>query len=420
MGTDYNYEIGYESLLADFKRYQKETPKGISLQNKRNKTIVLKFKINGKDKSKGMNCSFTLEGMASALIKARLVADKLRTCKSLVEFDSWYDKTILEKNLIVEDRVTFAEAIAIVEDDFWSRPDRRKRKRDKGNPSDLDSWYRTYGCFYKYLPVNDINIGDIELVLSRWEVGTRSYLYALSAYKKLVRMVKRTDLLELLEEKPANQQTSFMVLQSINLDDFLAWRDRTLGITAALPVNAQIGLRQSWLWVFSIQVVYGLRIHEVFAIANTNVPYVTEDGVTIPALNDINNHKNIVVVKSSTELGTTTKTGYRLCRPMIPPKYPDLIERLDIKNPLTPLNKPVSTYADSIRKFYNRQARKRLLLWEAPFTQTHALRHLANINGIQAGIPLEIRAMSLGHTPAMNDSVYKRRRATQTILDLLS
>ena len=60
LGTDYNYEIGYETLQKDFKRYQKETPKGVSLQNKRNKTIILKFKINGKPKSKGCNCAFTL------------------------------------------------------------------------------------------------------------------------------------------------------------------------------------------------------------------------------------------------------------------------------------------------------------------------------------------------------------------------
>jgi hypothetical protein len=38
---------------------------------------------------------------------------------------------------------------------------------------------------------------------------------------------------------------------------------------------------------------------------------------------------------------------------------------------------------------------------------------------MQAGIPLEVRAQSLGHTPAMNDSTYKKRQSTQTTLDLL-
>ena len=53
-------------------------------------------------------------------------------------------------------------------------------------------------------------------------------------------------------------------------------------------------------------------------------------------------------------------------------------------------------------------------------TQTHALRHLANLNGMMAGISLEQRAMSLGHSPAMNDSTYKKRRTTQTTLDVLT
>ncbi|MEM7593365.1 MAG: hypothetical protein AAF383_17920, partial [Cyanobacteria bacterium P01_A01_bin.83] len=60
-----------------------------------------------------------------------------------------------------------------------------------------------------------------------------------------------------------------------------------------------------------------------------------------------------------------------------------------------------------------------LLLWNAPFTQTHALRHLVNINGVQAGIPQEVRAQSLGHTVQMNESIYKKRQSTQTTIDLL-
>jgi hypothetical protein len=78
MGTDYNHEIGYETLQKDFRRYQKETPRGVSLQNRRNKTIILKFKVNGQSKSKGCNCTFTLDGMVEALRKSKLVASKSR------------------------------------------------------------------------------------------------------------------------------------------------------------------------------------------------------------------------------------------------------------------------------------------------------------------------------------------------------
>ncbi len=34
MSTDYTNEIGYESLLSDFKRYQKQTPRGVGMTKK--------------------------------------------------------------------------------------------------------------------------------------------------------------------------------------------------------------------------------------------------------------------------------------------------------------------------------------------------------------------------------------------------
>jgi hypothetical protein len=418
MGTDYNHEIGYETLQKDFKRYQKETPRGVSLQNKRNKTIVLKFKISGEEKSKGCNCSFTLDGMVDALSKAKKVAEKLKTCSSIIEFDKWYDEAILEKGKIIDDRMTFGEAIAKVEDDFWSRPSRTKRKRDRENPSDLNSWYDTYARFYKHLPnTRSINIADLQMVTSKWKRGTKTYKGAVSAMKKMASINHRQDIYDGLNELDTSQ-TEYRELQSITLGEFLNWRDKVLNLKLCQHPNTNIETRKAWLWVFSMQVVYGLRIHEVFAVANAFEPFVTKDKVTIPALSDQENAENILVLQGETLIGTTTKTGYRLARPQIPPKYPDLIERLEIKNPSIPTNKPRSSTAKALVNFYNKCGYDRLNRWNAPTTETHAFRHLANINGMQAGIPLEIRAQSMGHTPAMNDSVYKKRQSTQTTLDL--
>ena len=92
--------------------------------------------------------------------------------------------------------------------------------------------------------------------------------------------------------------------------------------------NSNLDTRKAWLWAFSIQVVYGLRIHEVFAIQNTDKPFITKDRVTIPALNDASDTKNLLVIGEKTKIGTKTKTHYRLARPLLPSKYPDLIERL--------------------------------------------------------------------------------------------
>ncbi len=112
MSAKYNHEIGYESLLADFKRYQKQSPRGVSLRRNRN-TINLQFKIgDAKRKPYGCNCTFTLDGMASALSKAHKVANALKTFTSESEFWEWYDKEIKETNKVENDLLTFRNAIA--------------------------------------------------------------------------------------------------------------------------------------------------------------------------------------------------------------------------------------------------------------------------------------------------------------------
>jgi hypothetical protein len=380
----------------------------------------LQFKTpNTARKQYACNCSFSLDGMVDALRKCHKVAEALKSFTSEVEFWGWYDKEIKQESQLADDQITFAKAIALVEEDFWSRLSRTKRKRDKNNSSDQSSWYDTYGSFYKHLPSNNnLNLATIQKVLDKWKKGKKIYKYAVSAMKKLAEINKRKDIYEALNELDVTQ-TEFLELQDVNIEDFLRWRDRILGISVSLDPKYNLETRKAWMWVFSIQIVYALRVSEVFAIKNLTEPYRTKDGVVISALSDSSNTTNLIYIGDKTFLGTTVKTGGRIARPLIPPKYPDLIESLEIKNPIVPNNKPKSKKHDTIRRFYPATARKYLYKWNAPFTQTHADRHLGNINGMQAGIPLEIRAMSLGHTPTMNDNNYKKRLATQTTIDLL-
>ena len=410
--------VGYESLIDDFDKAKEQCPKGISLR-RTGKTITYQFQLLGSRRNRASGCSFTLDGIYEALKKARLLADKLKAVKTKSEFEEWYDKVILEKNTIEDDSITFTEAIAKVENDFWSRPSRTGRKREQNHPSDNSSWKRTYADFYRHLPSSKaVNLKDIQSVIERWDKGTKNYAMAISAMKKLSRLARKKDILEELntldtiQVKKGNRQT-------VELNEFLEWRDRALGITEELHPNANLDTRKRWLWVFSMQIVYGLRIHEVFAIKNLDKSFKTEDGIIIPALNDTNNTDNIIVIGNETELGTSTKTGFRLARPLIPPSYPNLIEKLDIKVPILPTNKPRENNPKRLQNFYVDTARQRLIRWNAPFTQTHADRHLANLHGMQAGIPIEVRSQSLGHTPEMNERTYKKRQHTKETLNVL-
>ena len=421
---------GYESLLDDFKRYQKRTPKGISLKRNRN-TINLQFKVGDiPRKPYGCNCNFTLDGMVSALSKAHKVADALKQFTSLTEFWKWYDKEIKEIGKIENDVITFRKAIAIVEDDFWKRKDRRGNKRIKGHPSHEKSWAKTYGDYFKHLPLNENfslkgilkTIEEKRVEGKKWQQGERMYNGAIKAYRKLAEINKRKDIYEALGDTNYTQ-TEFTEKQEIDIESFIEWRDRVLGVTVELHPNVNLDIRKSWLWVFGMQIIYCLRMSEVFAIKNLDKPAYDPktNKLIVHAYNDlINNPHKLIYIGDETNLGTTVKTGSRVARPMVPPKYPNLYTDWNLDKPKLPTNKPKKNSKPiTIANFIADTAGKRLKRWNAPFTQTHADRRLGNLLGLQAGISGEIRAKSMGHTLAVNHKHYSTG-TIQTQIDILT
>ena len=423
-----NFAIGFERLLELFQDAQKDSPKGVTLKRKgsgNKQRIYLQFKIGNKARQPyACNCTFTLDGIASASKKAKLVAEKLTSCTSEVEFMEWYNREIKEVSDIKNDILTFGEVIAKIENEFFSGYRLFKKppeKRDRNNPSDQTSWKIVYYQYYQCLPQNkQVNLKDIQDTLLRWKQGTKSFKDAVSVMKKLVRTAKRRDILDELENIKS-KQTEFRKKQAIGLDEFLEWRDKALGITEELDPRANLDTRKKWLWTFSMCIQYGMRISEVFAIKNLYGRYTNKElEIDIPAYNDPSNEGNIIYIGKETILGTTVKTGDRFSRLIVPPSYPNLTEKLDTLIPKLPENRPKkNSKPDTIASFFHNIARKQLIAWNAPFTQTHADRHLANLLGMQAGIKQEIRAQSLGHTPLSNEASYKSAQSIQTQLDVL-
>lgn len=118
-----NFAIGYERLLELFKDAQKQSPTGVSLKRKgsgNKQRIYLQFKIGSKARQPyACNCTFSLDGIASASKKAKLVAEKLSESTSEVEFMAWYDKEIKEVSDIKNDMLTFSEVVAKIENEFF-------------------------------------------------------------------------------------------------------------------------------------------------------------------------------------------------------------------------------------------------------------------------------------------------------------
>lgn len=415
--------IGFERLLALFKDVQKQTPSGVGLKRETKPYgtyILLQFKIGDKRVAKACGCTFTQLGIFEALQKANKVAEALATFSTETEFWSWYDQTILAKNTIQNNLITFRQSIEVAEEHFWGNV-RKNGVRDKSNPSHQSCWYDAYGRFYKSLPLDKVfNTTDITQVVNSKEKGTKNFKMCVRAMKKLAQLNNQDSTYKELEKINSTQVKFKQDLQSVSLDDFLQMREQILDV----PVDDKrfnIESRKSWLFVFSMQVIYGLRISEVFAVKNIDQPFTTKDGVTIPALNDPTNRDMIAVVGNETLLGTTTKTGYRLSIPLVPPNHIDLIDKLEIKSGQLPKLTLNTDNFVSIRHKYTKTARNNLTNWlKGKFTQTHALRHLSNLHGIMSNVSLEKRAMSLGHSPTMNDTVYKKRRTTQTTLELLT
>ncbi|HBQ99728.1 MAG TPA: hypothetical protein DD761_14640 [Cyanobacteria bacterium UBA11691] len=137
--------------------------------------------------------------------------------------------------------------------------------------------------------------------------------------------------------------------------------------------NAQrrnIQSRKSWMKACSINLLYGFRASEFKAILNLDEP-VTRGGYTFKALHDPDNNQNILVIDegfwvtdtSGKKHWITTKTGKRIARPMIHPDYPDLVEVMDVKNPLIKLPEMVpkaNSTAESLKFLYSRCMSERL------------------------------------------------------------
>ena len=299
--TDSSKLIGYEALIALYKTMAASAPETVRLKKLtvgETHYVQLQFNVGdgGKRVAKACNCSFTEDGIRNAVLKAQKVAEALRKFSTESEFWSWYDAEILEKNVILNDLITFGEVVKLVEDDFWTSQTRTKKPRNRDNPSHQASWGDTYGQYYRYLPPDKaVNLPDIMAVIGRWNKGDKSYKNFVSVMRKLAQFSKNASIVKALSEIKAKQTNFRQDLQTIDIDEFLAIRNKVLGVTEELHPNADIDSRKNWMWVFSMQLVYGLRIHEVFAILNLRKSYKMPDGVVIPALNDLSNKTNVIV-----------------------------------------------------------------------------------------------------------------------------
>jgi len=124
-------------------------------------------------------------------------------------------------------------------------------------------------------------------------------------------------------------------IQEISLKDYLEMREYILSLKGN---DKRIESRIKTFNVLSINLIYGYRGSEFWAIQNLNEP-CTYQGKVFKALNDRTNKDNIAVLNSyfivtdnqGNQHKITVKTGNRIAIPMIHPDYPNLWELLGLK-----------------------------------------------------------------------------------------
>lgn len=232
VSTSADYLIGYERILDYFKQAQKECPKGLGLRKDskaKGSYIILQFKLGDKLVNKACGCYLTMQGITDALRKAHLVAFSLGTLKTESQFLTWYDDMILEKNIIKNDFMTFGEAIAKVDKEYWDGYTKRRQQRDRSNISHQNTWIAVYGHYYKLLRQDTVvNLTDILFVIHGKKQGTKSFKNCLCAMRKLAETIGNTDLLSNLKEIDGTQVEFREDLQTLSVDDFLKLRKEVL------------------------------------------------------------------------------------------------------------------------------------------------------------------------------------------------
>ncbi|MDB9516731.1 hypothetical protein PN466_07205 [Roseofilum reptotaenium CS-1145] len=449
---DISKYVDHELVRAYLKACQKSTPKGIRIVSSGNR-LYLRFKTATKPATVNNSCNedFTRDGCVNALAKALSTTEALRNMDSESEFWEWYEVEIKGAVSLENDIITIGEAIEIVKNNYINGYDKcgRDRSEEKLKSNTLANYHLTYGNHHQKLNPKLRLTGEniISELNQSW-----SQLFSISgnqtlcskgfknAYTGVLKLLRDTKLSSELDKVTSHFGTLKVIrkteVQSIDLEAFLDFRARVLGLNGYELTKAQwsnIKSRQSWFKAFSINLIYGLRASEFKAIQNIDEP-ITIDGYTFKALHDPTNDENIIIIgdgfwvtdTSEEKHWITIKTGNRIARPMLHPDYPGLVELLEVKNAevkIPECTPSSSSSPERIKRVFEMSLRRRLSSYISQvggqgFTQTHALRHLANYHGKLAGLTRDQRALSLGHSQSMNDK-YDKHQSTRNQVNLL-
>ena len=172
---------------------------------------------------------------------------------------------------------------------------------------------------------------------------------------------------------------------------------------------------QLWQWMYGMQAAYGFRNHETLNIFNLTEDYRGEDGRLYPAFID----------KERNPRGIIYTEGKGVKRAAFAPRPLKWLDGFNLRE----IPQDYFGFINSIKNYtqYDKKRAKVLklknygrFLRDHGFTFTaYNLRHHYNVKSHLAGVPASIIAKNLGHTLAMNTSIYLESQGIKSCLEAL-
>ncbi|MEM4177866.1 MAG: hypothetical protein QXS29_09920 [Nitrososphaeria archaeon] len=441
LGKDNIYSGTFDPILQEYERLRKDirTNFGFLLIKIRGKLLYFKIPVvvNGEKQWKQFPTGeeLTLQGLAITWMKAQKVAEFLKGNPTVTQLQDFFDNVINKEDFnVVDDGITVQEAIKVVYQDFFNRRDRRKLTRRKSSKSDNKCWYTMYGYYYSKLnPKAKVTFSLLKEALDIYgiddETGQtnrylRRYQEMLYAFIRLCKLNKLKGIAEQLEElKVPKDQWKVQKIprqKVMTAQEFYYLRKRVLEDATPQTRDA----REFWMWVFSVQFCYALRISEVLHIKNWVEYYnpsqhpeeENDENFNYPPLIDPKKNPDHMIYignfrEEDGQLEKWAKTGKRYVIPAADIDYPNMFYDFEI---LEGIKKHVPRLLSYKRNSFVTRARKVLSAWTKRYlgreiSHTHTIRRMGVNNFAQQFESPELRAMFTGQSPEVFYRFYQEK-----------
>ena len=350
----------------------------------------------------------TANAVANAVAIAQEIDNKVKAnAFSWLDYPQWMPKQVRPVDVFKPEDKTIAQWITEYEEFYWL-------SRDKNRYQDFKNWDKGYLRYFK-------KISDWEAYPSKklFDEACRNHPKSVKRNECCTRIKFLAHFCGLEDYDPqefrlSKKQITVKAKAKRELTDkeVEAWFDKFSEWTGQSSNPSQW---QLWQWMFGMQATYGFRNHETLNIFNLTEDYRGEDGRLYPAFTDTKRNPRGIIYTE----GKGVKRAAFAPRPL---KWLDKFNLKKIPQDYIKFQKElnkVSKFEQDRKKDYKLQAYNSFLR-EHGFTFTaYNLRHHYNVKSHLAGVPASIIAKNLGHTLAMNTSIYLESQGIKSCLEAL-